>query len=82
MEFKFGTMSVVEVGQMLSSKLTEYGIKDKSELIIYLGKDEFKKLDEDLFYRNKKNESDEFIPSEGEIDINFDSVKITVKEKN
>ena len=33
------------------------------------------------YYRNRKDESQEFIPSEGEIDINFELVKIIVKEK-
>lgn len=81
MEFKFGTMSIFELGQFISSKLKEDGITIQSELIVYVTSEEFKKIDEDLYYRNRKNESQEFIPSEGEIDINFELVKIIVKEK-
>lgn len=81
MEFKFGTMSIFELGQFISSKLKEDGITIHSELTVYVTSEEFKKIDEDLYYRNRKDESQEFIPSEGEIDINFELVKIIVKEK-
>lgn len=81
MEFKFGTMSIFELGQFISSKLKENGVTIQSELIVYVTSEEFKKIDEDLYYRNRKDESQEFIPSEGEIDINFELVKIIVKEK-
>ena len=74
-------MSIFELGQFISSKLKEDGITIQSELIVYVTSEEFKKIDEDLYYRNRKNESQEFIPSEGEIDINFELVKIIVKEK-
>ena len=80
-EFKFGTMSIFELGQMVSSKLKEDGIAQQSKLDIYLNEEEFKKVDEDLFYRNRKSEDDKFIPSEGEININFDMVKIIIKQK-
>lgn len=81
MEFKFGTMSIFELGQFISSKLKEDGVTMQSELIVYVTSEEFKKIDEDLYYRNKKDESQEFIPSEGEIDINFELVKIIVKQR-
>ena len=81
MDFKFGTMSIFELGQFISSKLKEDGVTMQSELTVYVTSEEFKKIDEDLYYRNMKDESQEFIPSEGEIDINFELVKIIVKEK-
>ena len=74
-------MSIFELGQFISSRLKEDGITIQSELIVYVTSEEFKKIDEDLYYRNRKDESQEFIPSEGEIDINFELVKIIVKEK-
>jgi len=81
MEFKFGTMSISELGQFISDKLHDDGVKERAVLTVYVNTDEFKKVDEDLYYRNRKDESQEFIPSEGEIDINFELVKIIVKEK-
>ena len=81
MEFKFGTMSIFELGQYISSKLKEDGITIQSEFSVYVTSEEFKKIDEDLYYRNRKDESQEFIPSKGEIVINFELVKIIVKER-
>ena len=81
MEFKFGTVSIFELGQLISAKLKDGGITQQSELYIYVDKEQFKKVDEDLFYRNKKSDNQEFIPSEGEIDINFEGVKVIIKEK-
>lgn len=81
MEFKFGTMGIFELGQLVSSKLKEEGITQKSELCVYLNEEEFKKVDEDLFYRTKRGDREDFVPSEGEIDINFETVKIIVKQR-
>jgi hypothetical protein len=82
MNFKFGTLSIFEVGQIISEKLREDGVSNQSELYVYLNEDEFKRVDEDLFLRNRKSEEDEFIPSEGEIDINVDMVKVIIKKKS
>lgn len=81
MEFKFGTMSISELGQFISDKLHDDGVKEQAVLTVYVNTDEFKKVDEDLYYRNRTDEKQEFVPSEGEIDINFELVKIIVKEK-
>jgi hypothetical protein len=81
MDFKFGSMSIFELGNMVSGSLRESGITQKAELIIYLSKEEFKKVDEDLFYRTKRGDKSDFVPSEGEIDINFEGVKVIIKER-
>ena len=82
MEFKFGTFSIFELGQMISEKLKEDGVTNQSVLYVYLNEEEFKMVDEDLFYRNRKDEKEEFIPSEGEIDITFEGANITIKKKS
>ena len=82
MNFKFGTMSIFELGQMISSKLKEDGITQKSELCVYLNEEEFRRVDEDLFFRNRRGDREDFVPSEGEIDINFEGVKIIIKVKS
>lgn len=82
MEFKLGTMSIFELGQMISNKLNDDGVLYKSELYIYVDREQFKKIDEDLYYRNKRDdEKDKFVPSDGEIYINFDKIKMIIKEK-
>jgi len=81
MEFKFGSMSIVELGDIISEKLAEDGVTEKAELTVYVNDDEFKKIDEDLFYRTRKDENTEFIPSEGKIEVNFEGVNIIIKQK-
>jgi hypothetical protein len=63
----------------VSTRLKD-GIKYKSELFVYVDENDFKKIDEDLYYRNKEDDSDKFIPSDNEIIINFEMVKIIVKK--
>ena len=77
--FRFGSVGISEIGDMISSKLAEDGVTTKCELYVYLNDDEFKKVDEDLFFRNNDSE-EEFIPSDKEIDVNFDGVKIIIKK--
>ena len=81
MDFKFGTISIIELGNFISSFLKENGVNTQSQLVIYLNAEEFKKVDEDLFYRNRKNENNEFIPSEGKIVINFDAIKVIINQE-
>jgi hypothetical protein len=81
MAFNFGTSNINELGQTLSQKLEEYGIEEQNELTIYLNAEQFKLVDEDLFYRNRKNKEEEFIPSEGEINVNFNNIKMLIKNK-
>lgn len=81
MDFKFGTLSIFEVGQMISERLKEDGVTNQAELYVYLNEDEFKRVDEDLFLRNRKSPNDEFIPSEGEIYINIDLAKVIIKQR-
>ena len=82
MEFKFGSNSIIELGGVVSNALKENGVVNKAELTICLNADEFRKVDEDLFYRNKKDSEQEFIPSDEEIDVNFELVKIIIKQEN
>ena len=80
-EFKLGTSSIFEIGDSLNVKLAENGITNQSELIIYLNDEEFRMVDEDLFYRNRKDNDEEFIPSDGEIIVNFGLIRILIKVK-
>lgn len=81
-EFNLGSMSIFSLGSVLSETLAEYGVREKADLTIYLNDDEFSKVDEDLFYRNRKDEKEEFVPSEGEIDITFEGVNMKIKNKS
>lgn len=81
MEFTLDTMAIAEIGYNLSKTLYEHGV-DKSELIISLDKDRFRKVDEDLFYRNKAEGSEEeFVPSDDEIKVEVDGLTVKFKKK-
>ena len=79
-EFNFGYVGIIDLGRTISEKLSEYGVP-RGEITVYLDEENFKKVDEDLFYRNRKSEEDEFIPSEGEINVKYDKVIIIIKKK-
>lgn len=82
MEFTLDTMTIAEIGYNLSKTLHEHGV-DESELIISLDKDRFRKVDEDLFYRNKTDDSkEEFVPSDDEIKVEVDGLTVKFKKKN
>jgi hypothetical protein len=80
-EFNLSSMSIFSIGSVLSETLADYGVKEKADLVIYLNEEEFKKVDEDLFYRNREDESEKFVPSEGEIDITFEGANIIIRQK-
>ena len=80
-EFNLSSMSIFSIGTILSDTLRDYGITEKANLTIYVDEEQFKLVDEDLFYRNRKDDKEEFVPSEGEIDINFELAKIIIKKK-
>ena len=81
-EFNLSSMSIFSLGSVLTETLAEYGVREKADLTLYLNDEEFNKVDEDLFYRNRKDENEEFIPSDGEIDITFEGVNLVIKKKS
>ncbi len=81
MEFTLDTMAIAEIGYNLSKTLHEHGV-DESELVITLSDERFRKVDEDLFYRNKAEGSEEeFIPSDDEIKVEVDGLTVKFKKK-
>ena len=80
-EFKFGTLSIYQIGEFVSKRMMEDNLDGNAELTITMDEDKFKLIDEDLFYRMRTSEEQEFVPSEGEIIVNFDNLKIILKEK-
>ena len=76
-----GFDKIYEIGSYLDKRLFMEGI-DKSKLDIYVNnKDELRKIDEDLYYRQHPNGTD-FIPSDDMITINFEHVIFNVSVKN
>ena len=49
MDFTLNTNILYEIGKNASTELLSHGVKTTATLVIPLGKEEFEKLDEDLF---------------------------------
>lgn len=76
-----GFDKIYEIGSYLDKRLFTEGI-DKSKLDIYVNnKDELKKIDEDLYYRQHPNGTD-FSPSDDMITINFEHVIFNISVKD
>ena len=79
--FKLSSLKLFEICADLEQKLHDNGVCLRTSLIIPLPDEDFYKIDEDLFYRNKVGE-EKYIPSDKEIIINFIYLTIKiVKEK-
>jgi hypothetical protein len=74
------TNKIGEIGNYLSEQFKNCGI-NKSEIIVYVNKYDFSKIDEDLFYR-LNNDKNNFLPSNDEITISFHNLKFIIKEKS
>ena len=81
-EFKFGAVSMFELGDFIRKRLIEDGVESEATLIVKVPKDKFLKVDEDLFYRTKKD-GDVYVPSEDEIVARFsDNLRIVIQIEN
>lgn len=77
MELKLNAFELFELGEKLDKRLHDDGISEKSILELKVSTDELKKIDEDLFYRNNPKDT-EYIPSEGEVLVNFKNLTIKI----
>lgn len=78
--FNFNTANIYELCEEIVKRLNKDGITNDVTLTIPLDKDKFKKVDEDLFYRMRENDNDEFIPSEGKINVRVENVVLIITE--
>lgn len=78
--FNFSTANIYELCEEIVKRLNKDGITNDVTLTIPLDKDKFKKVDEDLFYRMRENDNDEFIPSEGKINVRVENVVLIITE--
>lgn len=82
MELSLNSMKIYELGEYISKFLTENGLSKENDLVIRVTKDELKKIDEDLYYRNKVDDK-EFVPSDNDVIVKFENLTIifAVEEK-
>jgi len=53
---KLSSNKIFELGEYITKFLRENGVEKESDLLIRVDKSDLKKIDEDLYYRNRKNE--------------------------
>ena len=79
-EKQLGFFEIIELGQTIERQLIQCSNKEKNELKIYVDDESFKKIDEDMYYRQFPNGKD-FVPSDDIILINFDYITIEIVKK-
>ena len=71
---------ILNIGRMIESHMLVCSNNEKNELIVYVKEDDFKKLDEDIYYRQFPDGKD-FKPSDEAIIINLEYLVITIRKK-
>lgn len=79
-EKQLGFFEIIELGQTVEKHLIQCSNKEKNELKIYVDEESFKKIDEDMYYRQFPDGKD-FVPSDDIILINFDYLTISIVRK-
>ena len=76
------SVRIFELGSYISNFLIAHGLHGESDLVVYVDQNELKKIDEDLYYRNKP-EGKEFVPSDNDVIVKFDNLNIifAIKEE-
>ena len=79
---KLTAYNIHDIGEYLSNKLIEYKATSGNKLVINVSGSDFSLIDEDLYYRmNKEAQRENFVPSEGVIEIKFDNLTIEIRKE-
>lgn len=73
---------IYELGEYIAKFLNDNGLRLENDLVVKVSKDDLRKIDEDLYYRNKP-EGQEFTPSDNDVIVKFDNLNVifTVEEE-
>ena len=80
-EIKLNRNTLIKLGNTISEILLKSNVKSESYLNICVDEYSFKKIDEDLYYRNGNNEHN-FEPSEKTIQLKFPNLTILIDKNN
>jgi len=82
MELSLSSNKIFELGDYISKFLLDNGLSNENDLVVKVTKEQLKKIDEDLYYRNKP-EGKEFTPSDNDVIVKFENLNIifTVEEE-
>lgn len=74
------TNEIFKIGMELSDNLLSNKLVNGNKLILNVDSESFKKIDEDLYYRNNPDGKD-FVPSFSEINVKFPYLDIIIIKK-
>jgi len=75
MELTLNSIKIYELGEYIAKFLNENGLTQENDLVIKVDKSQLKKIDEDLYYRNKPK-GEEFEPSDDTVVVKFENLNI------
>ena len=75
MELTLNSLKIFELGEYVSKYLNDNGLNSENDLVIKVSKEGLRKIDEDLYYRNKP-EGKEFTPSDTDVVVKFENLNI------
>ena len=75
MELTLNSIKIYELGEYVTKFLHDNGLTIENDLVISVSKENLKKIDEDLYYRNKPD-GNEFIPSDSDVVVKFENLNI------
>lgn len=75
MKLTLNSNKIFELGDYVSRFLNENGLSHENDLVIKVDKTQLKKIDEDLYYRNKPK-GEEFVPSDSDVVVKFENLNI------
>ena len=81
MELTLNSIKIYELGEYISKYLSDNGLSNDNSLVIGVSKEGLKKIDEDLYYRNKP-EGKEFTPSDTDVVVKFENLNIIFTSEN
>lgn len=76
-----GFFELIELGGTIEKQLVHNDVKKDNVLTLVINKELFSKIDEDIYYRQFPDSTD-FKPSENEITINFEFLKIKLLKES
>ncbi len=75
MELTLNSIKIYELGEYIAKFLNENGLTQENDLVIKVDKTQLKKIDEDLYYRNKPK-GEEFVPSDDTVVVKFENLNV------
>jgi hypothetical protein len=75
MELTLNSIKIYELGEYISKYLNDNWLTQENDLVVNVTKEQLRKIDEDLYYRNKP-EGQEFTPSDTDVVVKFENLNM------